>query len=82
MANIHATTTATVTLTSAPSFRITVNGTLAGTITVTDSTGVLAVITNPTVGSFFDYSHAVGNVTIVPSATCDITVTTNIRGVR
>lgn len=58
---------------------VTVNGTLAGTITVSDETGttglpVVAIITNPTVGSSYEYWDIANGVTITPSNTCDITV--------
>ena len=58
---------------------ITNNGALTGTITVSDETGtsgapVVAVITNPTVGSQYEYWDIKTGVTITPSATCDITV--------
>jgi hypothetical protein len=58
---------------------IQVNAALTGTITVSDETGtsgtpVVAVITNPTVGSSFTYGNFKTGVTVNPSATCDITV--------
>lgn len=56
-----------------------VNTTLTGTITVSDEAGttgvpVVAVITNPTVGTLFEYGSLKNGVTVNPSATCDITV--------
>lgn len=58
--------------------KITVNGALTGTITVSDEvatagTPVVAVITNPTVGTVYEYWDFKNGVTINPSATCDIT---------
>jgi hypothetical protein len=60
---------------------VTVNTALTGTITVSDETGttgspVVAVITNPTVGSMYEYWDLKQGVCITPSATCDITVST------
>lgn len=59
--------------------RITVNAALTGTITLSDETGttgtpVIAIITNPTVGSFFEYWGLQLGVCVTPSALCDITV--------
>lgn len=59
--------------------RIQVNAALTGTITVSDetataSTPVVAVITNPTVGSVYEYWGLQNGLTVVPNATCDITV--------
>lgn len=59
--------------------KIQVNGALTGTITVSDETGtagspVVAVITNPTVGSIYEYWDLQTGCTVNPSATCDITV--------
>ena len=60
---------------------ITVNAALTGTITVIDgtsgTTANVAIITNPTVGSTFDYFDFAQGVRIVTSATCDITVNTD-----
>lgn len=61
---------------------ITVNTALAaGTITVIDGTtgssANVAVITNPTVGSQYEYWDFTSGVRIVTSATCDITVNTD-----
>lgn len=63
---------------------IQVNATLTGTLTVTNagstyygsSSGTIAVITNPTVGSQFKYGglQQQGAISITPSTTCDITV--------
>lgn len=57
---------------------ITVNAALTGTITVIDgtsgTTGNVAIITNPTVGSSYEYWDFKDGVRIVTSATCDITV--------
>lgn len=58
---------------------IQVNAALTGTITVYDeaSTGtttVVAVITNPTVGSRYEYWTFKNGVKVTASGTCDITV--------
>lgn len=58
---------------------ITVNAALTGTITVSDETStagtpVVAVISNPTVGSKFEYWDFQTGLTVTPSTTCDITV--------
>ena len=53
---------------------IQVNAALTGTITVGAAGATIAVITNPTVGSRFEYWDLVGQITVNPSATCDITV--------
>ena len=65
--------------------RINVNGSLTGTITVTDdvpatpelaaNTQTRAVITNPVVGDTFLFGQFRGTVKVNPSATCDITIT-------
>lgn len=82
MANIHVTTATTTPIQAAGSIILTVNAALTGTITVNDNTGVIAIITNPTVGNFFEYSHLQAPVTVVTSAACDITITQNARGIR
>lgn len=61
-----------------------VNTALTGTITITNagdstfgtSSGTVAVITNPTVGSEYRYGglNSLGAISINPSATTDITV--------
>lgn len=61
---------------------IQVNAALTGTITVYDSatsatTPVVAVITNPTVGSQFKYYDFTTGVKVTASGTCDITVNTD-----
>lgn len=58
---------------------IQVNAALTGSITVSDETGtagtpVVAIITNPTVGSQYEYWDFNNGVTVTPSTTCDITV--------
>lgn len=57
---------------------ITVNAALTGTITVIDgtsgTTGNVAVITNPTVGSSFQYWDFNDGLRVVTSAICDVTV--------
>lgn len=68
-------TTATTTSVSAPmGILITVNSALTGTITCSDVRGTFAVITNPGVGAAFRYHGLQGAVSLVTSATCDITV--------
>lgn len=54
--------------------KITVNTALTGTITVADGGTTIAIITNPTVGSFYEYWDLSTSVQINPSTTCDITV--------
>lgn len=59
--------------------KITVNAALTGTITVSDETStagtpVVGVITNPTVGSVYEYWDLQNGVTVTPSTTCEITV--------
>lgn len=57
---------------------ITVNTALTGTVTVLDNTtgttANVAVITNPTVGSMYEYWDFTAGVRIVTSTTCDITI--------
>lgn len=60
-----------------------VNAALTGTLTVSDetataSTPVVAVITNPTVGTRYEYYGFQKGVTVVPSATCDVTVSVDL----
>jgi len=75
-------TTATTTQVSGPAGKvfIQVNAALTGTITVIDgttgTTANVAVITNPTVGSQYQYWGFTSGVRIVTSASCDITVST------
>ena len=62
---------------------VTVNTALTGTITISDETGtggtpLVGIITNPTVGSSYEYWDIKNGVTVNPSATCDISV--NIDG--
>ena len=76
-------TNATTTQCSGPCKKVAiqVNAALTGTINVIDdvagTTANVAVITNPTVGSRFEYWTFVTGVRIVTSATCDITVNTD-----
>jgi hypothetical protein len=61
---------------------IQVNAALTGSITVydaigSDTTPVVAVITNPTVGSQFKYYDFTTGVKVTASGTCDITVNTD-----
>lgn len=57
---------------------ITVNTALTGTITVIDgtsgTTANVGVITNPTVGSRYEFWDFTEGLRLVTSATCDITV--------
>lgn len=53
------------------------NKALTGTITLADGAGTVAVITDPAVGSMFEYWSLTGAITVNPSATCDITVSTD-----
>ncbi len=60
---------------------IQVNTALTGTITVYDAIGsattpVVAVITNPTVGSQYEYNTLATGFKVVASTTCDITCQT------
>lgn len=62
---------------------ITVNAALTGTITVSDENGtsgtpIVAVITNPTVGSQYEYWGFQTGVYVNPSTTCDITVSLDL----
>lgn len=56
---------------------IQVNAALTGTITIYDSatttTPTVAVITNPTVGSYYEYWNLASGMRVVASGTCDIT---------
>lgn len=61
--------------------KITVNAALTGSIIVSDETGTLgtpivATITNPAVGSVYEYWDLKNGVCVTPSTTCDITVNT------
>lgn len=60
---------------------IQVNAALTGTITVYDAIGsattpVVAVITNPTVGSQYQYNTLATGFKVTASTTCDITAQT------
>lgn len=59
--------------------KITVNAALTGSITVSDETSttgspIVGVITNPTVGTTYEYWDLQNGVTVTPSTTCEITV--------
>lgn len=61
---------------------VSVNAALTGTITLSDETGTagtpaVAIITNPTVGTYYEYWDMKSGLTVNPSATCDITVSTS-----
>lgn len=60
---------------------IQVNAALTGTITCQAGGVTFATITNPTVGTFYQYGglHGAGKVTVNPNATCDISVTVRSR---
>ena len=83
MINSYITTAATfqVHTGQATKVRIQVNAALTGSVTVIDgiagTTANVAVITNPTVGSSFEYYGFTSGVRIVTSATCDITISVN-----
>lgn len=66
---------------------ITVNTALTGTITLLDQDGAsggdtIAVITNPTVGSQFEYWDFKNGVRVTPSATCDVTVSVDTSRIK
>lgn len=71
---IHVTTGSTTTLPVTYGVRISNNLALTGTITVNDAGSAVAIITNPTVGQFYEYWGFTGVPTIVTSTTCDITI--------
>lgn len=63
---------------------IQVNAALTGTITVYDAIGsatspVVAIITNPTVGSQYEYNTLATGFKVVASGACDITAQTITR---
>ncbi len=62
---------------------IQVNKALTGNIKVIDgtsgSTANVATITDPTVGSRYEYWHFDQGVRVIASTTCDITVSTSAR---
>lgn len=65
-----------------------VNAALTGSLTVYDAsttaqTGTAATITNPTVGTRYEYWGFNNGVVVVPSTTCDATVSVDLsnRGV-
>ena len=80
MLNAYITTNAATQVWTGPARRviIQVNGALTGTIKVIDNitgtTANVATITNPTVGSFYEYWGFQTGVLIIASTTCDITV--------
>ena len=61
---------------------IQVNAALTGTLTILDTAqgtaGTAAIITNPTVGSKYEYWGFQNGVRIIPSATCDVTVSVDL----
>jgi hypothetical protein len=85
MGNSYITTATTVQVKTGrvKSAVITVNAALTGTITVIDgtsgSTPNVAVITNPTVGSRYEYWGLKNGLRVITSATCDITVSYDTR---
>ena len=76
-------TSATTTQVSGASRKVLIqaNAALTGTVTLYDATSgtsnAVAVITNPTVGSQYEYWDLKTGVRVVTSATCDITVSTD-----
>lgn len=74
-------TTATQVSGPARKVRVQVNAALTGTIKVIDNTtgttANVATITNPTVGSQYEYWDFQAGVRIIASTTCDITVSTD-----
>lgn len=65
-----------------------VNAALTGNLTVYDAsttaqTGTAGIITNPTVGTRYEYWGFNNGVVVIPSATCDATVSVDLsnRGV-
>lgn len=85
MAQHITSTAATLIGSNSQAIFIQVNAALTGSVTVTNggstqygtSSGTVAVITNPTVGSQFKYGGLAqqGAITVTASGTCDITVT-------
>ena len=75
-------TDSTATTVSGPVKRVIVqvNAALTGTIKVIDNTSGttanVATITNPTVGSKYEYYNFTAGVIIIASGACDITVST------
>ncbi len=60
---------------------ITVNGTFTGTLTVSDETAtagtpLVATITNPTVGTSYEYWDLKNGLTVQANVACDVTVST------
>jgi len=72
--NITASGASTPFIGSSPKVLVQVNGALTGNIIVADGTTTVATITNPTVGSQYEYWNFGTSVVITPSALCDITV--------
>ena len=62
---------------------ITVNAALTGTITVIDgtagTTANVAIITNPTVGTSYEYWSFANGVRVVTSASCNVTVSVDTQ---
>lgn len=59
--------------------KVTVNAALTGTITLSDEvatagTPVIGIITNPTVGTTYEYWDIKNGLTVNPSATCEISL--------
>ncbi len=59
--------------------RVQVNAALTGSLTLSDetataSTPVVAIVTNPTVGSTYEYWNMKNGITVTPSNACDITI--------
>lgn len=78
---IHITASGAAAIPASAGILIQVNAALTGTITVTDTSATQAVITNPTVGQQYVYYGCVGNFSVNPSATCDISVSVLSRSI-
>ena len=78
--NITTATTTSVWTGKSKRVLIQVNAALTGTITVNDGTGgtTKATITNPTVGLQLEYWGLQTGVSIITSATCDISVSVDM----
>lgn len=72
---VHITGTASVPISAGNvrGLRLTVNTGFTGTITTTDGTGVIAIVTTPVAGNSFLYSGLLGPVSVQNSAAGDVT---------
>lgn len=71
---IHIINAVTTQIPAAAGIQIVINTTFAGTITVSDTAGTQAVVTNPTVGTSLPYFGSTGNFTIVTTGTGDASI--------